>query len=102
MSRARAVIRAGARAGGWDRQLDWIDNHCSCGNPTSAGLLFDVADHMGATTNERASFLRCRACGSVFPDRFPEEESLKQAYQGYYTVAQGGKRRAAWLRALIN
>jgi hypothetical protein len=82
--------------------LDWIDNHCSCGDASSAGLLFDVTDHLAATTSERASFLRCGACGSVFPDRFPEEESLTSAYQGYYTGAPGGKRRAAWLRALMN
>jgi SAM-dependent methyltransferase len=58
-------------------------------------------DYNGSTTSVVAAMLRCDACGSVFPDRFPADSDLPSAYEGYYTRhGEPAPRRPIWKRLL--
>jgi SAM-dependent methyltransferase len=59
-----------------------------------------VRDLNFAATAERGRLMRCEACGSLYPDRFPAPDALAAVYGGYYTGR--GRRHAlrAWLGRL--
>jgi len=46
--------------------------------------------------------MRCRACGALYPDRFPTPASLPDAYHRYYTDRPPRPRHGFGPRALVN
>lgn len=62
-------------------------NVCVCGERSSEPA-FPIADWNFACTAEIGSMMRCHSCGSLFPDRFPDEETIAEAYSNYYTMSK--------------
>ena len=63
----------------------FIKNLCVCGS-LKATKLFEAADYNFNNTNEKADFLRCLDCGSIYPSIFVDESFLGDAYRKYYTT----------------
>jgi SAM-dependent methyltransferase len=61
-------------------------NHCTCGSE-DVHILFQAADINFGATRQKAAVLRCTTCGSFYPEKFPDQESLGAAYANYYTAA---------------
>ncbi len=77
-------------------------NPCVCGADDSDTLM-DITDVNFHTTDAHGLLLRCRRCGSLRPDRFPDAASLPSAYADYYTSNAAGaqsvvKRALNWTR----
>lgn len=66
------------------------ENPCVCSGRTGDDVLFECADLNFGVVAETGQMLACRTCGSWRPDRFPTLETIGQAYQAYYTTADGG------------
>lgn len=68
---------------------------CVCGEAIHEEL-YEAGDTNFASTGEAAVICRCATCRSIYPQRFPDEASLCEAYAGYYTF--DGDRRSIWSR----
>jgi SAM-dependent methyltransferase len=67
-------------------------NVCVCGAESSE-MAFEVADWNFGNFTETGIMRRCISCGSLFPDKFPTDEFLGNAYSNYYTAAKYKKSR---------
>jgi 2-polyprenyl-3-methyl-5-hydroxy-6-metoxy-1,4-benzoquinol methylase len=66
-------------------ELVFHRNPCACG-ARDGSALFEAADYNFGTTTAVASILRCRECGSLYPECFPDQDTLGAAYANYYTA----------------
>ena len=64
--------------------MNFIKNHCVCGHDKSSNI-FKAIDCNFATTNESSEIQKCHRCKSIFPEIFPDSDSLGLAYNFYYT-----------------
>jgi SAM-dependent methyltransferase len=78
--------------------MEWRKNICVCGGKESA-VLFEAGDINFHTTDTISNIRRCADCGSIFPEVFPSEKSLGQAYENYYTEARRPK--DSWLKRML-
>lgn len=74
--------------------MKFCANSCACGASKSTAM-FPIADWNFGNTTETGEMRRCSRCGSLFPDRFPDAETLPVAYESYYTVP---RQRSGWRR----
>jgi SAM-dependent methyltransferase len=82
--------------------MEWLANTCACGTAALGVPLFEVGDYNFQVVAERGHMLRCPACGSLYPDRFPSKESLSGAYARYYTGERSRSRVRSLLRAVLS
>ncbi|WP_417231450.1 class I SAM-dependent methyltransferase [Brevundimonas sp.] len=61
-------------------------------------MLFISRDYNFQTTDKSARILRCKACGSIYPEIFPNSETLGQAYANYYTTPTQARHRWSIVR----
>jgi SAM-dependent methyltransferase len=78
--------------------MEWRTNDCVCGGRNSA-VLFQAGDSNFHTTDAASSIRRCADCGSVFPEIFPSERTLGDAYASYYT--ETSRREDSWLKRAL-
>jgi SAM-dependent methyltransferase len=64
--------------------MNFYQNRCICGSTKSTSM-FKAKDHNFKTTNYISDIKKCNSCGSIFPDVFPDSNSLDSAYSEYYT-----------------
>lgn len=69
---------------------------CICGERSGVPV-HEARDWNFGSTEVCAEAVRCSSCGSIYPDRFPDEDSLSSAYARYYTF----RPRALGLKARI-
>jgi SAM-dependent methyltransferase len=65
--------------------MNYLPNSCVCGAQDSR-IIFPIADWNFSNVSESAEMHRCSKCGSLFPNRFPDEDSIALAYSTYYTI----------------
>lgn len=77
--------------------MDLQQNSCACHPKVHGEVMFETRDYNFNTTNATSMILICKECGSIYPDKFPTDDSLAQAYVNYYT----SKKQSSGLRKLF-
>ena len=69
--------------------LEFKTNACLCKNHQNDLYLFSCRDVNFENTDVNSKFLQCTTCGSQRPEIFPSIETIKHAYNQYYTTGSG-------------
>lgn len=80
--------------------MNYQPNACVCGARDS-NLAFPVADWNFACTTEIGLMMRCLGCGSLYPDRFPDADTIALAYRSYYTMSERRTAASRFRRLLL-
>jgi len=64
------------------------ENNCTCHPEVPGEVVFETKDYNFNATDANIAILSCIKCGSLYPDKFPTDESLFQLYVNYYTSIQ--------------